>query len=495
VRKFIFIAIWLMGLVLHAQTQPCVPANGMQCTPNLNLYLPPANYLNWNLPMNSNSQIIDSQLCPKSGCTLTGPIVGTLTGHATLDLPLAGGALTGTLVAPQFVAPQFYVGGAPGTVMGTFPIDPQPLQNAIDAAGNMWVTSAVTSTVVELSPTGTVLNRFHMAIPPDCSVIDQAGFIWLCNQNVDSISKMNPSTGAVIGTYAVGAAPDNLAIDQQGNVWVATSGTNAVTELSSTGTLIGNWPTGSGNPWNVAIDAGGNCWTGNFFSNTMSKISATGQLLGVFTVGTHPQVFAIDSAGNVWVPNEESGSVMKLSPMGTLLLTAPVADTGLGGLVIDGSGNVWVYGAAFITELNPAGQTILQIPSPTHPAFESIDSQGYLWISSYDNATMTKIATGAKGVVTPLVSSLFPGNPFNLAVYSHTGTLISTPHIVTDATTLSGGTIVVTFTGGAAFGATLHCTANDITAANPVRVVNLSFTQVQFTGTGSDMISYSCIGN
>ena len=40
-----------------------------------------------------------------------------------------------------------------------------------------------------------------------------------------------------------------------------------------------------------------------------------------------------------------------------------------------------------------------------------------------------------------------------------------------------------------------HCTANDITAANPVRVVNLSFTQVQFTGTGSDMISYSCIGN
>ncbi len=382
---------------------------------------------------------------PTSSAVVPPLVGGTVTGPMTFNAPVSFastasfGSVQATTVAATTVTGNLVQGGPPGTVLGTYTIDPQPLQQAVDASGNVWIASAPNKTVTALTPTGAVLHHYTMAIAPDCAVVDNAGFVWLCNQSVNSVSKINPATGAVIGTYTTGASPDNMAIDLKGNVWIATSGTSSVTELSSSGAVLGNWSTGSGAPWNVAIDSGGNCWTGNWTSGTMSKISPTGALLGVFTVGTHPQVFGIDAAGNVWVPNEDSYTVTKLSPLGATLLTVPISDSGLGGLAIDGDGNIWVYGVNYVTELNSSGQVLNTIAAPAHSAFESVDRQGNLWITSYANATITKIATGTKGVLTPMVATLSPdvlsllatGNTFtteqNIFVTTPSGTASTTP--------------------------------------------------------------------
>ncbi len=54
-------AIWILLLLsLPALAQTCAPINGVQCTANLNLWLPPLNYLNWNVPTNANWNTIDS---------------------------------------------------------------------------------------------------------------------------------------------------------------------------------------------------------------------------------------------------------------------------------------------------------------------------------------------------------------------------------------------------------------------------------------------------
>src|ERR1700722_8637011 len=57
--KVIFALLLAMcGISAHAQT--CVPGNGVQCTPNLNLWLPPFNYPQWNIPMNANFNTLDT---------------------------------------------------------------------------------------------------------------------------------------------------------------------------------------------------------------------------------------------------------------------------------------------------------------------------------------------------------------------------------------------------------------------------------------------------
>jgi hypothetical protein len=81
--------------------------------------------------------------------------------------------------------------------------------------------------------------------------------------------------------------------------------------------------------------------------------------------------------------------------------------------------------------------------------------------------------------------------------YNHSGTQQTAVHIVEDTATLSTGAVTVTLVGSAQFtsNATYSCTANDNTAANPVQVTQTSASSITFTGTGSDVVHYICVGN
>ena len=56
------IAAFLMCLIGSAAlyAQSCTPGGGVQCTPNLNLWVLPQHYPNWNVPWNDNVNIIDT---------------------------------------------------------------------------------------------------------------------------------------------------------------------------------------------------------------------------------------------------------------------------------------------------------------------------------------------------------------------------------------------------------------------------------------------------
>ena len=55
--------IFLFALLLvpfYSLAQTCIPGNGVTCTGNLGLWVPPLNYQNWQVPLNNNWQILDS---------------------------------------------------------------------------------------------------------------------------------------------------------------------------------------------------------------------------------------------------------------------------------------------------------------------------------------------------------------------------------------------------------------------------------------------------
>jgi hypothetical protein len=96
------------------------------------------------------------------------------------------------------------------------------------------------------------------------------------------------------------------------------------------------------------------------------------------------------------------------------------------------------------------------------------------------------------------VSSTAPPTNLNArpVTYNAAGTQQTNTHVVVDTCTL-GTNCAVTFSGSAAFssGTTYRCTANDATAANAVKVQNISNAAVTFTGTGTDVVAFICIGN
>ena len=80
--------------------------------------------------------------------------------------------------------------------------------------------------------------------------------------------------------------------------------------------------------------------------------------------------------------------------------------------------------------------------------------------------------------------------------YNHSGTQATGVHIVADACTL-GTSCSVTLVGSAVFtsSSSYFCTATDETAAAAVKFVPSSGSAFALTGTGTDVLSYVCVGN
>jgi hypothetical protein len=147
---------------------------------------------------------------------------GTTSGSpgAVCKFDLNGNALSGSgFTAPDLTTPVTYT--------------------SIDPAGRAWTTSIGTSSVTELSNSGTLISSFTGGgiSNSESLVSDSANNIWITNEEapVGSISELNsvgtavsPSTGFKGGGLS---DPIGIAIDASGNVWLANDFNNSATQF------------------------------------------------------------------------------------------------------------------------------------------------------------------------------------------------------------------------------------------------------------------------
>jgi hypothetical protein len=212
------------------------------------------------------------------------------------------------------------------------------------------------------------------------------------NSNV-ALSELDNSGNVLSGAagYSTGVpGPDyglvGVGIDSNGNVWMGNGNNQSMMEFNSSGALISGssgYSTPGVYPIGAAFDAAGNVWVNSLNIGVVGKLSATGALLapsGGYPNCTDPGLIdnymylrqclfwipvplAVDGAGNVWtdsaIETSENGrvpdsmfafGVAELSNTGAIL-SGPTAYTGgyavaIGGVAIDGSGNVWVMESA-----------------------------------------------------------------------------------------------------------------------------------------------------
>ena len=138
----------------------------------------------------------------------------------------------------------------------------QPTGVAVDATGNVWVSSAANS-VSEFSPIGATLSpaggyTTGSLSKPSAIAIDLSGNAWVTNLT-GSVTSIAP-LGASATNFTAGGfnQPSSIAIDGSGNVWVANGGNGTVSGLSSTGSVIPATPfsgAGISTPTGIAISA------------------------------------------------------------------------------------------------------------------------------------------------------------------------------------------------------------------------------------------------
>ncbi len=115
-RRLLFEILLFTLLIPVAAAQTCTPGSGVTCTTNLNLWLLPLNYPNWNTNTNANWTTLDTwsaTVLPLSGGTMTGNL--TLFADPTTSLEAA----TKHYVDTQITSGTFTLGSTLITIGGT----------------------------------------------------------------------------------------------------------------------------------------------------------------------------------------------------------------------------------------------------------------------------------------------------------------------------------------------------------------------------------------
>jgi sugar lactone lactonase YvrE len=113
---------------------------------------------------------------------------------------------------------------------------------AIDSAGDAWAVTNANNSVVEVSPSGTLIGTYNGGgvSAPAAVAVDGAGMVWIVNSTnsltalSNSGGPVSPSTGYLSATpYDPSAfsTPSSLAIDATGSVWIANSGNSTITRV------------------------------------------------------------------------------------------------------------------------------------------------------------------------------------------------------------------------------------------------------------------------
>ncbi len=316
----------------------------------------------------------------------------------------------------------------------------------VDSTGSVWaanyfnVASKFSPIGQPVFPSGVtgygLASSYGIAIDPqDNAWIPNITSPGSVNNGLGSVTVLTPSGQPASGPagFTQGGIyyPITVAIDPTTpnssafTTWVLDNGNSHLTHLTSSGTSLSGTAGFVSDffafPVALAIDAAHNVWLANQADVTVTRVSPDGKTFNNYACcnGVGPSGLAIDQQGNVWVANYYGDSVSELSSNGTVLIYAYTANGSLNhpqGIAIDGAGSVWVanFRAAYLTQLAGAtsitpGRAISPLPgwAPDSNLFGAfavaIDASGNIWVTNFNNDSITEFVGMATPVKTPLL--------------------------------------------------------------------------------------------
>ncbi len=188
--------------------------------------------------------IADNGRSAASHLATDGTSLAGASGYASASLPLpVGVALDGSHTA-WFAAQGSAVKVTSSGAVSQFSCCHAPSAIALDPSANVWLTDYSASALVQLSPSGTVLQTLTNAgglYYPESLSLDTAGTAWVSNFRGNSFSAfaaassggtsaaLSPANG--FGLDAGLNEPFGLALDASGNVWISNFNANSLTEF------------------------------------------------------------------------------------------------------------------------------------------------------------------------------------------------------------------------------------------------------------------------
>jgi hypothetical protein len=306
----------------------------------------------------------------------------------------------------------------------------QPVDVAVDEAGNVYVADLNNYLTRKVTPTGVVTTLAGLP--------------------------SNPGSADGTGNAARFSGPSGVAVDTGGNVYVADTYNHTIRKVTPWGVVTtiagvaGSFGSADGtgsdarlnHPVGVCVDTAGNVFVADADNHTVRKVTSAGAVTTVagmaggwgYADGTgsaasfnHPYGVAVDGTGNVYVADSGNNALRKVTPSGvvTTLRNSGWADgsgtvarfEGPLGIAVDTTSNVYVaeFGNHTIRKVTPAGEvtTLAGLAGSfgwadgtgsaarfNNPYGVAVDGAANVYVADSGNQTIRKVTPS--GVVTTL---------------------------------------------------------------------------------------------
>ena len=288
---------------------------------------------------------------------------------------------------------------------------------AVDAAGNTYVTGALSDNAFKVTPAGVITEIINatgdgagngLSIPAGIAT-DAAGNVYVVGRGSANAFKITPAgvITEIIDTTGDGlgnsfSAPEGIAVDLTGNVYVTGKGNDNAFKITPAGVIT------------EIIDS-----TGDGMGNTLDNTEG----------------IAVDAAGNIYVTGRMSDNAFKITPAGVITEIIDAAGDGMGnilhwaeGIAVGATGNVYLAGAFSAFKITPAG-VITEIIDFTGDGAGNglsgargiaVDGMGNTYVTGLQSDNAFKIS--AAGLITEIIDSNGDGagngldGPANIAV-------------------------------------------------------------------------------
>jgi streptogramin lyase len=279
-----------------------------------------------------------------------------------------------------------------------------PIQVAVDAAHNIFITDYGNNAIRELSPTSglSTLVSSGLSLPAGVAV-DQGGDIYIVNLSNNALRDwVIPVAGlATLNTTAL-SQPSGLALDALGNVFI--SNNSSIKEYNVATGLVTTVPiNGLRVPGSVATDVAGNVYVADTGHSAIDEWNPVdGQVTALVSSGlSGPEGVAVDGAGNVYIADTMNNAIKMWSPASGVVTT--LLASGLNqpyAVTVDGDGQIYISDTF-------NGRILTAAPDFASLGTTALPGGGNLSVSSF--AQTVGSAAGSSSVVVSYAGSSFNG--------------------------------------------------------------------------------------
>jgi sugar lactone lactonase YvrE len=290
------------------------------------------------------------------------------------------------------------------TVLATLPAGMEPIDLALDPAGNVVVAGRSPARLYQVGPQGevSVINLGTALLYVSALDIAADGTMFIAGKNNTARNRLISRSTAGVETILQDnglASPHGIVKDGDGNYVVTSKSDGTLSKISSVDGSITPFASGISEPRGLAYGPDGNFYVAASASNKIVKVTPLGVVSDFASGLQQPYDVKFDQAGYLFVTTSGDNAIAKISPAGVVANFAQGVVNAPQALRYDGAGNLWSTNSdGTLRKLDTQEKSNIEANGLSAPRGLAIEANGDVLVADFGANRVYRVSNGVKTI-------------------------------------------------------------------------------------------------